>query len=459
MDGRGSQWWRSRWALFLALVLVGGLLRVGYGVARHQDALSRTGADFIALWDFDALEHVLIARSLLQEGAYRVGPETPDLVGKNVRHGEHDALFKAPLYQYFLAGVFALSGFSLVLLLPLQALIGGIASGLAALAALEVFRSWRVAAFAGLAAAGNPLLVNTASQPYNETVFAALLLGALWAFVVWLRTPRMRWVVAAGVLSGLAILCRESAAPLLAVMAAYAMAVRPAGARRSVAAAGVMIGIAALTVAPWSARNVMRAGTMMPVASITGTALSLGNNECLAAEPLLTWYWAEEPCLPLNAKRQQLISRFPEEEWDNRVIRNSINAGLAKQFITERPFDYLKLTAQRAWTMGLPFHPRQEIGTVQRAALLLYWVAVVPAGLLGIFLYIRVARGPAILLLLLIGAVVVPQVLVYFSPDMRYRFFADLLLAGFAGWVYVSAIERVAGKRVARAHRAVPAAS
>jgi hypothetical protein len=179
---------------------------------------------------------------------------------------------------------------------------------------------------------------------------------------------------------------------------------------------------------------------VIPVAAITGTALSLGNNECLAAEPMLTWYWAEGPCEPLNAQRQRLIAPYPADEWDDSVIRNSINAGLAAQFITERPIDYLKLSLKRAWTVLLPYHPWQPLGTISRIALSAYWLAIIPAGVIGLLASLRNARGPAVLLALCIGAVVVPQILVYFSPDMRYRIVADLLFAVFAGQVYARVI-------------------
>jgi hypothetical protein len=440
MNARGLIVWRSKAALFFAIVLIGCALRLGNGVARYQNSFSRTGADFVTLWQSDALEHVLIAKSLIEDGAYRVGHSSPELDGREVRWGEHDALFKAPLYQYFLAAVFAVSGFSFALFLPLQALIGGIASGFAALAALEMFHRWRIAAFSGLAAAGHPVLVNAAAQPYNENVFVALLFASLWGFARWLNDPRLRWAVTSGALGGLAVLCRETAAPLLVAVATYALIARPAGARRSFTAAFAVIAVAALVVAPWSLRNYVRTGRVIPVAVITGTALSIGNNECLAAEPLLTWYWAEGPCESLNAKRQLLIAPYPVDEWDNRVIRNSINAGLAAQFITERPMDYLKLSLKRAWTVLLPFHPWQSLGTINRIALSAYWLVILPAGVIGLVASLRKARGPAVLLGLCIGAVIVPQILVYFSPDMRYRIVADLLFAVFAGHVYAQVI-------------------
>ena len=59
-------------AAFLSLLIVGFVVRLGYGVARQNDSLTSTGIDFISQWDYDALEHVLIAKSLIEAGEYRV---------------------------------------------------------------------------------------------------------------------------------------------------------------------------------------------------------------------------------------------------------------------------------------------------------------------------------------------------------------------------------------------------
>ena len=430
--------WRSPLILFLGVVLVGCCLRLTYGIARYHDDVFRTGHDFVLLWDHDALEHVLIARSLLEEGAYRVGEP---IAGKWIRFGPHDALFKAPLYQYFLASVFAVSGFSFAVFFPLQALIGGFAAGLAALVTLELLGRWRVAAFTGLAAAAHPILVNSASQPYNENLFVALIFGSIWAFVRWVKAPRAAWALAAGVMGSLAILCRESALPLLLAMVAYALVAKPAGTRKSIAAACVMVVVATVMIAPWSVRNFLRTGAVVPVSAISGTALAMGNNECLAVKPLLSWYWADGPCEPLNAKRAQIFARLPAERFLDRVVRNGVNAQLAVQFITERPIDYLKLSIQRLWTALLPFHPQHSDGTRQRLVMFAYWLAVIPAGLVGLIVHRDGSTGRRLLLTLL-GGIFLPSMLVYISEDMRHRIPADLLLASFAGCAYANVLQR-----------------
>jgi hypothetical protein len=99
--------------------------------------------------------------------------------------------------------------------------------------------------------------------------------------------------------------------------------------------------------------------------------------------------------------------------------------------------DYLALTLRRAATILLPFHPRQSLGGVRQLVMVTFWLAVGPLGIAGMVMSLRREPRRHVLLLavLLVGAVIVPQVLIYFSPDMRYRMPADLLLACFAGYL------------------------
>jgi hypothetical protein len=424
---------RRPWTIFLVLFLTGATLRLGYGVARYHASLSATGSDFIRLWDFDGIEHVLIAKSLIEEHTYSVA-SIPGLEGKNIRGIGQDALFKAPLYEGFLAAVFAVSGFNFALFFPLQALLGGVLSGLAALVALAAFDSRRAAYMAGLAAAAHPVLVNSASQPYNENLFFALLFGSIWAFSGWFASGRWTWALASGVLGGLAILCRETAIPLVAIMGVFPLFL-PGPSTRT-AAAALVLAAAALVVLPWTVRNYIREGTLIPVASNTGTALGIGNNECLADEPVSSPYWAEGPCRSLDASRAALLGGPEALALAAVVPQDRAYGTLGVRFIREHPLTYLRLSLRRAWTVWLPFHPKVRQGRLQRALLAGYWLLVMPAGLIGAAAHLRRAGALPTLLLLLIAATLVPLVLVYFSPDMRYRIGADLLLGVFAGWLY-----------------------
>jgi hypothetical protein len=234
-----------------------------------------------------------------------------------------------------------------------------------------------------------------------------------------LGTPHAGWTLAAGTLGGLAILCRESAAPVVLALAGYTLLARPFGLAKAMVTASAIVLLSAAIVAPWSIRNYVRTGHIVPVASTTGTVLSFANNECLAAEPLLSWYWAEGYCPPLQAVRERIRAELPPHERDNYLIFDRIDGALGAAFVRERPLDYLKLTMQRAWSIFLPFHPRQQLDVVQQLALLGYWLAFIPVGWLGLVAALRARARGAVLMTLIMGAVLLPQIVLYFSADMR----------------------------------------
>ena len=426
--------------IFVVLFILGSGVRLGYGVTRYHDSLSITGHDFMSRWDHDALEHVLIAKSLIDSGEYRVAA-VPGLDTKQVRSVGHDASFKAPLYQVFLAGVFGISGYNFLLFFPLQAAIGGILSGLAGLVALRTFHRGYVALFAGTAAAMHPVLVNAASQPYNENLYLALLFGAIWLFVQWRREPRLRWAMLCGAVGGVAILCRESAGFLLLALSALGVIAPPTTRRESIAAAAAILAVAGVIVAPWLLRNYVTYGKPS-ISSGTAHVLGIGNNACLAAEPLRQVYWAEDACPVTDALRAPLIAALPPDQQGNAAVTERLDGDLGMAFITANPDDYLKLSARRAWSVFLPFHPRQQIGRVQRAGLLLFWLVVIPAGIAGVCVSARTAEPNAVMLAVLVVLTTLPLVLIYFSPDGRHRLPADLLLACFAGHLYVQLAAR-----------------
>lgn len=421
---------------FLILVLLGCLFRLGYGAVRYRNQLfTSSGTCFISRWDYDALEHVLIAKALLSGKGYVVD-DSPLPEKRHIRYVGQPALFKAPLYEFFLAGSFAISGFSFRLFFPLQALLGGLLSGLTGLIALKVFGKPAIAWFAGLAAAICPLLVNSASQPYSENLFSFLFVISIWTFLVWSETQRIRWAIFCGVMVGLCVLTRENGVLLLAAMGAMLLITKPdlKTWRGYIAIAGLSIAV----VAPWTLANYARFGIIVPVASIVGMDLAEGNNECIASEGVFVPYWAEGRCPPLDVRRRLLLSTQAQVSLIPRAVRDDrVSREIAIGFITAHPGAYAKLMFRRFWTTLLPFDPRGEQRWHERTVLLLYWLLVFPAGIIGAVASMKPKTEPKRALL---GLVIVLNlfsiVAVLYWSDLRFRIGIDLLLACFAGWAY-----------------------
>lgn len=420
----------------MILVILGFGLRIGYGVVRYRSALTNlSGSAFINAWNADALCHVLIAEALLSGKGYIVDA-APLTSGRKVRYAGQEALFKAPLYEFFLAGTFAISGFSFKLFFPLQALFGGLSAGLIGLIALRVFRRPGAAWFAGVAAGAHPILVNSASQPYNEDLFFFFFAVAIWAFLVWFHTQRIRWAILCGVMIGFCMLTRENGVLLLAAMGAVMLVAAPRTLRTWMGY-GIIALVTVSVVIPWTIRNYVRFGIFVPVASIVGEDLVEGNNLCVASESVLVPYWAEGPCPWVDEQRrvgseaETANSRVPTAVRSDRLSRR-----IAVQFISDHPAAYAKLMFRRFWTTLLPYDPRGSQHRQERIVLSLYWLLVFPAGLLGMVVALmRIESGR-----LLLGVLVVLNLLsiaaVLYWSDLRFRVGIDLPLGCFAGWAY-----------------------
>ncbi len=421
--------------LFLILLILGFGLRLAYGVARYRsEIVSLSGPAFITSWNHDGLEHVLIAKSLLSGEGYIVD-DFPLPAAKHIRYRGRDALFKAPLYQFFLAGVFAISGFSFKLFFPLQALFGGLTSGLLGLVTWETFEDPTTALLAGIAAAIHPILVNAASEPYNEDLFFLLFVAAIWAFLVWFRVRDTKWALLCGVLVGLCTLTRESGLPLLAAMVAVGVLSTPRDLRAWVAC-GVITLSAIAVVAPWTIRNYLRFHAFVPVAAIVGEDLGTGNNECVAKESLFSSYWAEGPCVALNHRIAVARALTPLANLPAAVQFDRLSRQVTLQFIRENPAAYLKLAIRRFWTCLLPYVPRGNQRWHERIVLTIYWLAIFPAGVAGLFFSMRRVRPQTALLALLIALSVLSIMAVLYWSDLRFRVGIDLLLACFAASAY-----------------------
>lgn len=420
--------------IFWFLFILGISLRLGYGVVRYRASLvSLNGTAFVGSWDHDALYHVLIAKAILSGEGYIVDAAS---LGRQLRYAGQDAVFKAPLYEYFLAGVFAISGYSFKLFFPLQALLGGVTSGWVGLIGLRAFRSERVGWIAGFLAAAQPLLVNSASQPYNEEVFYFFYVASILTFLVWLDTRNPKWILLCGISSGLCMLTRENASVLLAAMA-IALFIAERRTLDKWRAFALIVALTVATVAPWTLRNYFRFGVFVPVASIVGSDFTEGNNDCVASEPISMPYWAEGPCPSLGKERAALMETYhfgPRVPLATRI--DIVSRFIAVRFVKQHPGSYTKLVIRRLWTTLLPFNPRGNQRSHEKLVLFLYWLVLFPAGSAGIFLAAKHIDPAKLFLAALVLINLLSIMAVLYWSDLRFRISLELPLTCFAAYTY-----------------------
>jgi 4-amino-4-deoxy-L-arabinose transferase-like glycosyltransferase len=250
---------RFRWAVGLVLVLA-LVLRLGY-------VALTPGYEIV----HDARDYDAHARSIASgHGFADIGP------GPSGR-----TAFRPPGYPYFLAGVYALGGRGwtqgstrIVGGRVANAIVGTAIVALVGVLWAQLFDRRIALTAMALAAVYLPLILIGGSL-MSEPLFAALLLGAVAAAVRHRSSMhRHRWAVVTGVLLGLSTLTRANAAIVLVPLAIAVWDVRPRWSWRALAPPALVVGVAVLTVAPWTIRNAVVLGSLVPVTTQLGTSLA-----------------------------------------------------------------------------------------------------------------------------------------------------------------------------------------
>jgi 4-amino-4-deoxy-L-arabinose transferase-like glycosyltransferase len=269
---------RFGWALGVVLVLALALaLRLGYVALTPDYAIVHDARDYDA--------H---ARSIAAgEGFARLGPGPSRVTA-----------FRPPAYPVLLAGVYTLTGHErrddeqrVVAGRVANAIVGTAIVALIGVLALQLFDRRVALAAMALAAVYLPLIL-VGGALMSEPLFAALLLGALAAAIASRRSSRrLPWAVLAGVLGGLAILTRANGIILLIPLALAVWDAKPRWSCRALVAPAVLVAVAILTVAPWTARNERVLGAFVPVSTQLGTSLAGTYNDVARTDRVHPGAW------------------------------------------------------------------------------------------------------------------------------------------------------------------------
>jgi len=185
--------------------------------------------------------------------------------------------FRAPLYPYFLAAVYAVFGHGYVVPQVAQCLIGSASCGLVFLIGRQAFGR-TVGAVAGFAAASYWMLIyfdNELLLPVLDVFFDLLLIGQLLPAA---RTPGLWTDLMAGLFLGLSAIVRPNALLFVpAVLTWVAVSDRAEWKRRLSHAACFWAGCA-LPILPVTSRNYLRGGDRVLIASQGGVNFYIGNN-------------------------------------------------------------------------------------------------------------------------------------------------------------------------------------
>lgn len=294
-----------------------------------------------------------------------------------------------PAYPYFLGAVDLIDGHATAqdgAINPArlsQALLGTVTVVLVGLVALEAFESVTLALIALALAAVYPVLIDLSGTLVAENLFTPTVLAATWAALRAGRSARpMRWVAAAGILTGLAALTHFNG-----VLLVLPLVVAAANARRGIAAPAVLLATALLTVSPWIVRNAIVMRRFVPISDETGMTLVGTYNPASAAYRPIPYKWRIYYGIPSDRSLIRQSHHLTELQLTGRLERQALSYVRAHPFAPFAAVFYntlrlFELEGEFAWhasarAMAIP-------ATTADVGVISFWVvaAMALAGLL-----------------------------------------------------------------------------
>lgn len=324
-----------------------------------------------------------------------------------------------PLYEYFLAGIYAVFGHSYPAVWIFQAILHAATALLIYLAGLKIFfRSDRRRNASLIAAAifgFYPDLIEISAMLMTETLYLFLLSLMLYVFFSLFHKKSIINVFGLGLFSGLAVLARPPVLFCLPVVIFYLYK------EKMFKEILLFLIIISAVFIPWTARNYLAYGEIMPFGVAGQYNFWIGNHvgsigEQEASEDSFVY-----------------ISNHPIKELGGESMRQF------KSFVFNYPAEFLKITLLR---INKYFSIIRPMGFWFYSSGLEQAIFVASSAMYSIFLFIIGLAGAAKLfkeknipgLYLLAFAMITPLILFITVVESRYRFQIYPLLALFAGY-------------------------
>lgn len=386
------------------------------------------------------------------------------------------ALFRAPLYTYFLALLKTLTEFlttagepPLAQLTAIRILQAALASGTAVLVyqlGKETI-SRRVGQFAGLAYALYGTLVFYETMLLIPVLFLFLTVAATLQLVRWAKEPKISTLVYAGLLFGLAAITRPNILLVMPLLALYVFFVKQTSEELVARLKHVAILTLAVCVPVFSVtlRNKLVTGEATLISSQGGVNFYIGNNPNAEG---LTMQIPELDLATLPWSRFTAETRRVAEKEAGRALtpaeQSSFWTGKALDYITSHPLDFAKLTLRKIWyiTLGFENSDNGDIYFKRKYSLLLStlissrtapikypWAALFPLALLGMVISWKERKTLAPLYLIFCGYL--PTIFLFLvTARHRLPLVPFVAVFGAAGFFFLyDSVKEQAWKRIA----------
>jgi hypothetical protein len=292
--------------------------------------------------------------------------------------------YRPPLYPVLLVCVGGASRLAPLAIAGLHLVLG-----VATVAGVfQLGRSWHLGQWswaAALMTAVDPILLRQSSLVMTETLATALAVAALLALSRLDRKLNVRSAALAGVIIGLAVLCRPTFLVWLAVVVATTCLLPSPRFRRRICLAGGTVLAASLLLSVWFARNLLVLGHPVLATTHGGYTLLLGNNAGFYRY-LGTAAWGEVwDSHQLDAR----YSRVRKELDGNEVLADRWAYAEARRQIRRHPLMFLRASVVRAGRLWgvLPHRidPEEPVSVrIQRYVVAVWYAGVFLLALVGL---------------------------------------------------------------------------
>ncbi|MCP4591402.1 MAG: hypothetical protein GY842_11705 [bacterium] len=308
MSSRGPWYSRlDRWVLFIGLLAV--VTRLAYLEAADQDPTFYHPT-------IDASEYDSYARALAEDGNPWPG-----------------AYSRPPLYPQLLSVVYRLCDSPIRIALTLQALLGGASCVLTCLLGMRLF-SRRVGLAAGaIVAVYGPMVF------FDERLLASSLVVFSYLVVLLLTTRALskpvwyNWMLV-GLATGVSALTRPSIAPfflLVLLVSSLATMLRTRRWKPGLAAVLCLLVGSVAPIVPVTVRNLRACGEFIPITTLGGVNLFIGNNpdaeQTIAIRPGFGW--------------ERLMRRPHAQGTVSAAEKEAYFSGLVAKYARENPVDFV----------------------------------------------------------------------------------------------------------------------
>jgi 4-amino-4-deoxy-L-arabinose transferase-like glycosyltransferase len=276
----------------------------------------------------DESEYIRVAKTL-EEGK--------EFIDSN---GEYST--RAPLFPFWLSGVFRIAGEGLTIPLILNCLLGVFLIYLLYSLCLEMTGLQTESLIAAGAVAASPGLITYSVLLQSETLSLMFFLTALLFAFRFTKSSSILDAVVVGICCGFAALTRAvflGYFPALLLLMWFMRQKKNIPAPRPLVAAAILF---VMVLGPWTIRNYSLHHRIIPVSSGGGNSLLTGNN------PFATGTWRAEPGFSEWFRQQAAENGVADVDALSETERSSLAGTIAVEYMMSHPLDIMSLMVKKA---------------------------------------------------------------------------------------------------------------